>query len=224
MSEQIPPEGQDQGRPHAMFRNIGADASTIAAAAQKRVVATSQVLVVIVAIVGGGSIYWMRQMGMRSGMDFDARPVSFKSEFSHEDQARFQQILHELELGDLLVQIPSQEAGSNPFFLGIVKPDQDAENAREAALRARERAAADALRAREAQQKQISDALGRMRLGTIITGRVPLATINDEIVKVGDDVMELFQVVDITSQAVTLEAQGERYVITPQTNGPGAGR
>ncbi len=208
---------------HAMF-NAVEDGDEILAPPTGRRVPTTHITAAFVAIVGGASIFAMRQMGMKSGMDFESRPVAFESEFSPEDHARFQRVLAELEMSDMLVQIPPEYAGSNPFFLGIQREDPNAGRQADAAERERQRRQEQARRAAEARLAQITGALDRLRLGTIVTGRVPVATINDEIVRVGDTVDDLFTVVEIQPAAVTLEADGVRYTITPRSHGPGVGR
>ena len=44
-------------------------------------------------------------------------------------------------------------------------------------------------------------------------GRVPLARINDELVRVGDFAGESFKVVEILPLAVTLEADGKKFTL-----------
>ncbi len=207
---------------HAMFHAIDSDDESLAPPPARKI-PTTHITAAFVAIVGGASIFAMRQMGMKSGMDFSSRPIAFESEYSPEDHARFQRVLAELEMSDMLVQIPPEHAGSNPFFLGIQREDPNAGRQADAAERERQRRQEQARRAAEARLAQIQGALERLRLGTIVTGRVPVATINDEIVRVGDVVDEMFTVVEIQPSAVTLEADGVRYTITPQSHGPGAG-
>jgi len=218
-----PQEPARQLPAHAMFNAVDGGDEPLAPAPGRKV-PTTHITAAFVAIVGGASIFAMRQMGMKSGMDFDARPIAFESEYSPEDHARFQRVLAELEMSDMLVQIPPEHAGSNPFFLGIEREDPNAGRQADAAERERQRQQEQARRAAEARLAQIKGALDRLRLGTIVTGRVPVATINDEIVRVGDVVDEMFTVVEIQPSAVTLEADGVRYTITPQSHGPGAGR
>lgn len=222
---QLAPIGQDQAprSAHAMFSAVEGDGDIGAIGApRRRKIPTTQITAAFVALIGGGSIYAMRQMGMKSGMDFEAKAVAFKSEFTPEDHARFQRVLRELELGDMLVQIPAASAGSNPFFIGLSREDTRAQDAAAAAAeRERQRAEAQARQAAEARLAQISGALKKLRLGTIVSGRMPVATINNEVVRVGDTVEEVFTVVEILPAAVTLEADGVRYTLTPQDNGPG---
>lgn len=211
---------------HAMFRDLDSDdaLSAIGTKPKKQWRLTTQVVAALVMAVGAGSIYWMRQTGMKSGMAFGEQPVSFESHYTEADQRRFQEVLRSLELSDRRVQIAAAAAGSNPFFIGIVKEDPSEREAAERAEMERKQRAEAVRREAEARLNEITNAFNRIRLGTILYSSDPRASIDGMVVGVGDTVAELFTVKEILPQAVVLEADGKLYTITPQTHGPGVRR
>lgn len=221
---QDPTEGE-QVPAHAMFRDLGDDADPTEIGRSKgglRV--TTHVTVVLVLAVGSGAIYWMRQTGMKSGMDFNSEPIAFQSQYSPADHDRFQRVLRDLEQSDSRVQIAAADSGSNPFFIGIVKEDTSAVEEAARLKREKERAEEEKRRADEARQKMIVGGAAKLRLGTILFSSDPRASIDNRVVGVGDKVGEFFTVSEIQPQAVILKADGVPYTITPQTHGPGARR
>ncbi len=223
LANQSPPESE-QTPAHAMFRDLGeGDAASIGKPKKTRI-ATTQITVALVVAIGGGAIYWMRETGMKSGMEFKDQPLSFESQYTPADHARFQDVLSDLEQSDSRVQIAAADAGSNPFFIGIIKEDTNAADAEARAERERLKLIEDQKRADETREREIQDALSRVRLGTILYSSSPKASIDSKVVGVGDPVGDFFIVSQILPQAVILEADGMRHTITPQTHGPGVKR
>lgn len=224
LTNQDPTSGE-QIPPHAMFRDLGdqSDAADIGRPKKSRHV-TTQVTVALVLVVGGGSIYWMRQTGMKSGMDFNSEPIAFESQYTPADHERFQKVLRDLEKSDARVQIAAADSGSNPFFIGIVHEDTGAAEAEARAERERERLRDEQLRTDADRQKKIVDKAASLRLGTILFSSNPKVSIDSRIYSIGDKIAEFFTIVDIQATAVILEADGVQYTITPQTHGPGTRR
>ncbi len=224
LANQDPTSGE-QIPSHAMFRDLGdhSDAAEIGRPKKSRHV-TTQVTVALVLVVGGGSIYWMRQTGMKSGMDFNSEPIAFESQYTPADHDRFQDVLRDLEQSDARVQIAAADSGTNPFFIGIVQEDTGAAEAEARAAKERERLLDEQLRADADRQKQIVDKAANLRLGTILFSSDPKVSIDSRIYGIGDELAEFFTIVEIQAQAVILEADGVRYTITPQTHGPGTRR
>lgn len=175
----------------------------------------THVLLVLVVASSAVAIWMMRQHGIKSGMTFQSEDVSFESEYTSDDHKRFERVLAQLEESDRDWQVPLELAGENPFFLGLVQQEAVDNGG------ADRRAAEAAQRQAEQRRKEIEGALDRLVLQTIITGRMPMATINDQIIRVGEP-LEVFTVVEIRTGEVVLEADGERYTITTASHGPGS--
>ncbi|MCB9845817.1 MAG: hypothetical protein H6811_07540 [Phycisphaeraceae bacterium] len=213
----------------AMLRMLSGttmDAAASAASAARKRLVTTYVLLAGVAVLSGVAIFTMRTMGVRAGMRSDDTKVTYKGESISAEQARrFEVVLATLERGGAPLQVPQEMAGTDPFYLTPADTDAVDENADQLKRDAERIKAEQAARnAAEARKREIENTLAGLVLQTVVTGRVPLATINDTIVRPGDTVLDLFTVADINHSGVVLEVDGQTYTITTSTHGPGVRR
>lgn len=181
-------------------------------------------------IVAGGSLLIMRKLGMG--------PVNAAGEIKIDYDTKntvigvdHQKVLKDLTASHIEQQVPKEQVQRNPFrmadgmnglFAVTEKPTEDQterEKREELERLERERAERAALLQGTAESLKIHSILG---------GSNPIARINDETVRVGDHVAELFSVRAIHGRTVELEADNKVFVLTmdeqgvPSTKAPAA--
>lgn len=183
-----------------------AEASGIAVAPRKRF-NTQHVIICTTLALSAAMIYGMRRYGMQSGLKFDTTEVAYtRDDANHKRAAEFQKLVAQMTASDR--ELPAVD--KNPFkLMGAEAGDATNETGPvvdEAAEKAK-RLAAD-------RAKEIETELTQLKLGSIMMGRVPLARINDQLVRVGDAAGEYFTIAAIEPQTVTLVADGKKYTLS----------
>jgi hypothetical protein len=163
-------------------------------------------------------IYGMRRYGMQSGLKFDTTEVAYtRDDANHKRAAEFQKLVAQMSAADK--ELPAVD--KNPFKL----MGAEAGDATVDAGPVVDDAAEKAKRLAAEREKALETELTELKLGSIMMGRVPLARINDELVRVGDMAGENFKIVAIEPQTVTLVADGKKFTLTladePQPKGKG---
>ncbi|MBX3317835.1 MAG: hypothetical protein KF902_13345 [Phycisphaeraceae bacterium] len=195
-----------------------ADQQAPGAPPAKRV--SSQAVVLGAVLAGAAAfLFGMRHMGMGPQLSLANLKIEYERvEEGADGAARTARVLKELESAAKPVQIKGEELGRNPFRL--TRAAAPTENLSDEGWR--ERAEADALareaeaarKAMEAANNALSGEFAKLRLYSIMGGRVPLARLNDETVTVGDVVGNRFTVVSIEGRSVTLEAEGKQFTLS----------
>lgn len=192
----------------------GADAAAAAPApsAPRARPRTQTLLIAAVLASSAGIIYAMRQYGMGAGMTFTTPSVTYEPDKAlaklSEGQVR---VLAELALSATLVQ-GEDSIEKNPFRLdpgsaALPLAQDDIPIDDEGVRRALE-----AEKARQARVAAAERAFAAMKLSSVLMGRVPLARINEQMLRVGDTISD-FRVVEIRAESVRLEAEGELYTL-----------
>lgn len=168
----------------------------------------------LVLLVSAVMLYGMRQAGMRSGMTFTEVKIDYqREEVSPAMQAAQRRILDDLQRSERPVQIPAEKLAKNPFELGSTTATA-APASEDQSLAEAQRQAEMARQARADRLEQIQSGLAMLHLKSAMEGRVPLARINDQTVRVGDTVGEFFTVKRIDGRSVELAADGQTYTLT----------
>jgi len=169
-------------------------------------------VVAFVIVVGGAGIFAMRKAGMGAGVDFKHTAIEYTSSAqSAVERAKFERVLATLERSGTPVQVDPEALELDPFFLAsaaVATADHG-----DAGELARQRAEADRLRREEAEALRLQSAFERLELQSVLTGRFPMASINNTIVRVGDVVDDTFTVLSIDSSGVVLEAQDTQFTL-----------
>lgn len=168
------------------------------------------IVLLIVVVAASGALYGMRALG-KSGkltvleikIDY---PVDGATKIATADHVH---IMEDLRTTGSVHRVPLDEVQMNPFVwrgLEVVT----------AATGAARGLSPEEQRLREAQQraKTIETAVARLSLNSIIGGRVPVARVSGQMVRVGDTVGEYFKVVHIGGREARLEADGRVYTLT----------
>ncbi len=211
-----------------LFVDLGAGAGAVPVRAEvgraKFLKSSHTAVIGFMLVLAAGGIYGMRTLGLGVRHAAAEVPIDLERESQPAIAAgKFDALMAELERGDRPVQIPTSKLNrKSPFELEVdvteVATDVNSESDEARALRL---AAEAAERAAEARRMLIDEKLGTMKLFAVVGGRNPAARINMSVVRKGDIVADLFQVVEIQPRAVILECDGERYtlVLAGKSNG-----
>lgn len=191
----------------------------------KRRIPAQYIAGAIVVSVSAATLLAMRKYGMGEGIRFEHADVrSVGADVPRVDAAKYGLVMERLSSSNTPMQVPSDVIDKDPFFFerdrAVVEPT---DNSAEQARLSQERAERERL-ARERREQDLRVAYARLRLNTVIDGRVPVANINGQIVGVGNTVDDIFEIVSITSGVVTLKADEMTFtlqmqqMITPNSN------
>ncbi len=183
----------------------------------------SIIILAVVVLVAGGALYAMRHIGMTGLPEFDDEvtidyPLERSDKKFEED---YRTLLANLRTSDEVVQVPLTEVVMNPFtWKGEAQevptsPNANTQNTRELEMS----------RVRDQRSREISFTLGRIRFTGVMGGRVKSATINGQLVRVGDTVADFLRVTEIGDREIKLVAlpfehtlaSGEKVTITPDS-------
>lgn len=178
---------------------------------------TQHVLIVTTLALSAALIYGMRRYGMQSGLKFETVDVAYKrDDNTHRRAADFQKIMAQLEAADVA---SSEGVRHNPFRL--MGPEAGDPNS----AAATDNTAELARQKKESRLAALKDELATLKLGSIMKGRIPLARINDVLVRVNDPVGDSFIVEKIDPMSVTLRADDDVFVLelaSDEPNSPNA--
>lgn len=175
----------------------------------RRKILSSQAFVLVLVVgVSAAALITMRQLGARSGMDLsvmkkaEAAPAvadtgdkSARYEHVMQDLQRMQQPL-DLALGEL-GKIPTLLGGAGPKPLaagGIPTPVTD-----------------PAQRELEAKRARLHEAFGKLQLQSVMGGRVPLARINNQNYRIGEQIEGGFTLASVDGRSCVVEGGGEQF-------------
>lgn len=170
-------------------------------------------------VMSAGAIYAMRKVGTVSGISAQAMSVNYTPSAINPDfELRFDRAMDELARSGRPLQVTLDEQHLAPFQvssrLALSRQPLDdgsaaarAQQARLAQQRAEEerRNAADAAR-------RVDHAVASIRLMGMIGGRVPVATIDGKLVRVGETIADgVLTVESIDGRSVVVGAAGRRF-------------
>ncbi|MCA9289204.1 MAG: hypothetical protein KDA05_11500 [Phycisphaerales bacterium] len=171
----------------------------------------------IVMSVSAATIFAMRKYGMGEGIRFEHADVrSVGADVPVVDAAKYGLVMERLSSSNTPMQVPSDAIDKDPFFFERDRRVvENTDNSAEQARLAQERAERDRL-ARERREQDLRVAYARLRLNTVMDGRVPVANINGQIVGVGDTVDDIFEIKAISNGVVTLQADEMTFTLQMQ--------
>ncbi|MGH7243255.1 MAG: hypothetical protein ACREJD_07550 [Phycisphaerales bacterium] len=198
--------GEQPAMPGAFAAGMAiGDAHGLTGAPRSRI-HTQHLIILTTLVLSVGLIYGMRRYGMQSGLKFNIADLSYKRDESQHRRAEgFQRVMAELNARN---QQSTEGVRLNPFKLmgaeaGDAKSDPTP----------RDDSADIAKRKADERARKLSEDFATLKLGSIMKGRVPLARINEELVRVGDQVGENFKVTSIQPTSVTVEADGKKFTL-----------
>lgn len=207
-------EGADRAQTTSFLSDIrggGAAAAEESAAPRKRArLSGSTAMVFTGVLAGAGVLAAMRFFGLgpvgalaKVEVDYQA-PDNSKAVAA--DHAR---VLSTLERSTAAVaaQTPADKLQKNPFQLVTAQPTSGGEAPVDDGKRAAELAA----KQKAERRQKIDTVLSQLKLHSVVGGRVPVARLGDQTVKVGDTVSDLFTVTAIGGRSVALTVDGETF-------------
>lgn len=173
----------------------------------KRLSATS--VLILLVIVGAALLFGMRKLGMGPKLDLMAIQIDYPLEGENKPQAKDHVvILDDLRTGGRANRVPLSMVQINPFSWRSLIP-AEVETIDEREVDPTELAR----REQESRKKRIAEAAEKLVLNSVMAGRVPIARISGETVRVGDVLGETFHVKAITGRSVELEAEGQTFTL-----------
>lgn len=167
-----------------------------------RRVSMQTLVLALVLVASGASLYMMRKQGMQGGLKFKTIPVATEIEKpSAATSAAESRILADLARASMPSTGEVERLHKNPFLL-----DTPAPAAAAAAVPVAQKLSDD-------RQAMIREKLAGVRLNGVMQGPVPLARINERLMRVGDLVEDIFLVAQIHDRSVDLIADGQTFTI-----------
>lgn len=188
--------------------------------ANKKWTPTQPLVLVMVLAVSAGALYAMRTIGTKHAIVFDGgKQFEFDASKDAAFEAEYARVMGELSSVNNPLDIALVDFGRSPFALASA---QTALSSGPAPLlpvgtgpTPEQKAAAELARKRAL----IASEASKIVVQSVMGGRVPLARIDDEVVRIGDKVNEYFVVTQIEGRSVTFEADGQRFVVSMQAPG-----
>jgi hypothetical protein len=165
----------------------------------------------VLIVVGGGLLFAMRKIGIN--------PMSAIAKMNEPDvdltkngkpAIDHTRVLRDLSESTVKGQVPIEQVQKNPFEIPEVVAAQPSEDPEAIARVAAEKARKDA----EGRKLRLESALANLKVHGILDGANPVARINDQAVRIGDVLDDLFTVKAIQGRAVELECDGQTFTIS----------
>lgn len=216
MSERPGPgaEGADRTQTSSFLSDIrggGGTGGEEAAAPKKRAKLSGSTAMVFTGVLAGaGVLVAMRFFGLgpvaasaKVDVDYQAPSDSKALQADHE------RVLNTLERSTAAVQAqtPTDKLQKNPFQLVSAQPMATTESPVDDGKKAAELAA----KQKAERRNKIETTLSQLKVYSVVGGRVPVARLGDQTVKVGDTVADLFTVTAIGGRSVALTVDGETF-------------
>jgi len=157
-------------------------------------------------------VFAMRKLGVSQKLDLPDIKIDYPIEQADLSVIKkdHEKLIRQLNRTGEVVQVPLEQVQMNPFALPVeataannepVKPGTSPEDL--------------AAKARSAHEKEIQSKLASLKINSILSsGRVPVANISGQVVRVGDLIGELFIVGKIQGRSVTLVSDGKEYELS----------
>lgn len=165
------------------------------------------VVLLIVVAVAAGLLMGMRKLGLAGRLELVDIKIDYPFEAENVVGADHQRVIEDLKGSRDFKQVPLELVQMNPFEW---KTSDEKPAVGDVAL-----AEADRLRKQaDARRREIDDAFKKLRLNSVMGGRVPVAQISGVLVREGDTVSELFRVQSIEGRSVVLSVDGREFTMT----------
>ncbi len=196
----------ESGQPQSFRLEALGGLETSASGGKQKNLPIQAIFLSLLVVAGAGVVILMRVMGLGAGFAFaSVKTPDFKDTSATDAHIK---LLEELQSSHVEAQVPPELVQKNPFKL----VQETAADPGEAAPVDNSTALADK-RAKERKQ-QVMSSIMRMQIHTILGGSNPIARVNDETVRVGDTLDEIFTVKAIEARHIVLECDGQEYKVS----------
>ncbi len=181
---------------------------------------TQPLVLAMVLVVSAGALYAMRTIGVKHAIAFDSgKQFEFDANKDAAFEAEFTRVMEELSSVNNPLDIALMDFGRSPFALASAQQALATGTTpivpTSAGPSPEQKAAAELARKRAV----IASEASKVIVQSVMGGRVPLARIDDEVVRIGDKIGDLFTVTHIEGRSVTIEAEGQKFVLNMQNPG-----
>ncbi len=181
------------------------------------------IILLVLVVLSAGAVYGMRRVGIVSGISGQALAVEYQpSAINAEFERRFTRAMDDLARSGRPVQVPMDQLPTQPFEIAqrLALGSSSIEPVDPALLSEQQRQRAEQRRLEEMRQRaadmraRVDTEVTRLKLQSMIGGRVPVATINGQLCRVGDVVGNgIFTVREISGEGVTVTASERVFMI-----------
>lgn len=194
----------------SVSNSIDDDLASAASTSQKNLLAKNggMILLLVVVAVAGALLLGMRKLGLAGRLELVDIKIDYPFDM-HKDAVvgpDHETVINDLKSSSDVVQVPPELVQMNPFEWKTEAKDETDEIALREAERLKKQAAA--------RQKEVIRAFSKLRLNSVMGGRIPVAQISGQLVKVGDDVGDFFTVLSIEGRTVVLVHNNTKYTLT----------
>lgn len=175
---------------------------------------------VIIVAVSAATIFFMRQYGVKAGIDFDTVAV----EYQQPDEAKartYERIMADLSRIQKPMEVALGEFGASPFMLDRPVTKVNPLNPTGPAMTPEEIAAQAERRRIEQEREEMLMALRGLKLQGVMGGGTPLARISDQTYRVGDAIYDIFTITKIEGREVTVTCRNETFTISMEAGDAG---
>lgn len=219
-------EGKDSNAPALRLDALTGAMESLGEAPKKRLPVQLIMLVGLV-VVAGGSLLAMRKLGMGpSGAEGNEVKIDYDDKGSLAS-ADHQKVLDDLTSSHIEQQVPTEQVQRNPFKMaeslqGTLKAKPEVVD--DGSVKTlREKEEAERLQ-REIEERRalIQSTKDSLKVHSVLGGSSPLARINNEVVRVGQKVADMFTVTAIHDRSVELSLDGQTYTISMDGDAEGS--
>lgn len=218
----VTPEAQEKSLAGGAFRldamSPGTEAEgTVLSAPKKPNIVVQLGFFAVLLVAAGGVVYSMRKMGIGPLKAFAATKMpDYDVTRSTALGADHQKVLNDLQRASSAAQVPADQVQKNPFRLADSMNNSAEDDAADAKKTEQQRlaAAARVKRDAEARAKAIEAKLNTIKIHSIMRGATPVARVNEDFVRVGDTIDELFLVKAINERSIEVDADGVTYLLS----------
>ena len=216
----LPGKGQANGFGAGPLPGVGAP---------KRWVTTQPVVLALVLFVSIAMLLAMRSYGVRSGINFKSSTVDYSHEASADQTNRFERIMQDLARVQNPLDVRMTSIGKDPFTKEAANKRVTVEPTTLDDLPVTpagqvESEEVKAARVRALEKVDLLAKVGRYQLHSVMTGKRPLARIDDLTVEMGDVIDEMFTVVNIDKRSVVLSAKGHQFTLMMEQDKQNTGK
>lgn len=191
----------------------GAPAQSEAFTPTRAKLSTQTLLLGVLLLAGAGIVYGMRVLGVGSLRNFASATVPDYdiSKTGVNKTLEHKRAIEALHASDIKTQVAPEDIRKNPFKMAdaLLRSDPGDDGDKSA------KQLADRLRRdTESRKSRIAAGVSKIKVNSILGGSNPVARIDGEFVRIGDQVDDLFTVTAIHGRTVDLECDGKSYSLT----------
>jgi len=166
---------------------------------------TSVLALIALTVVSGAMLWGMRHLGTRGSINLVDISIDYPLAEGGADTTDHVEVIRALNASSEIPQVAPQNIAMNPFTWKAAPKNTVATEDRSAELARREA---------ERLMRALESSAQALKLNSVMRGRVPVANVSGEMVRVGDMIDDTFTVTRIEGREVDIEAEGRTWTLT----------